>query len=477
MQLSDADLASGGVLTQMKNARARRARIELRWAEIEPSNTLPPTYQWASIDAEVAALGTRDIAPFGLVYTRPVWAASDDCGPVDLVPLERYQAFITALVERYDGDGVDDVPGSWRIGYWEIENEPDFDPSMAGGQPHRGSCFGGSRAADYGLLLRAAYLAIKAADPRATVVFGGLAYDRFHNKAGYAPVGPHDYAFASNVLGSLHQAHGGEPGWPFFDWMGVHVFNELRNNWDGAQPYNQELSAKLAELRQNQLYQSGVYDLRGRPLAVTELGLASAPEDLDFERSESLQSIYPGRELARAMAAGVPALLWQSGKDHRSGACAQPLEWLTFGLLRSLSIYQQAQACSPNPLPSYSVSSDNETKPAWLAFRTAQEQLEGLVFDTAFGTADTGDRRIEAYRFAAPGSGTSTIVAFTDSGEAIGRRGFPPVLRFMSFKSSMFTGWTGRLLVTDHLGGTTVYIGFGSIILQVDQEPIYVEPF
>ena len=41
--------------------------------------------------------------------------------------MENYKIFLTALVERYDGDGSNDMPGLTKpIIYWEIMNEPLF---------------------------------------------------------------------------------------------------------------------------------------------------------------------------------------------------------------------------------------------------------------------------------------------------------------------------------------------------------------
>ena len=41
--------------------------------------------------------------------------------------MENYKKFLLALVDRYDGDGVNDMPGLTKpIVYWEIMNEPEF---------------------------------------------------------------------------------------------------------------------------------------------------------------------------------------------------------------------------------------------------------------------------------------------------------------------------------------------------------------
>src|SRR5437667_409485 len=79
-----------------------------------------------------------------------------------------YAQFAGWMAERYDGDGIDDAPGSPRIAAWEIWNEPNDTqlwPNIGGGAD--------ARKRRYGDLLVAAYQAIKAADPTATVLTGG----------------------------------------------------------------------------------------------------------------------------------------------------------------------------------------------------------------------------------------------------------------------------------------------------------------
>ncbi|MDU9048086.1 MAG: hypothetical protein Q3M30_04510 [Candidatus Electrothrix sp. Rat3] len=68
-----------------------------------------------------------------------------------------YKKFVQALVERYDGDGVADMPGlRVPIKYWQVDNEP----------PHGLN--------DYAAFLQMTYKAVKEADPNAKVLIGGV---------------------------------------------------------------------------------------------------------------------------------------------------------------------------------------------------------------------------------------------------------------------------------------------------------------
>ena len=86
-------------------------------------------------------------------------------GPCDS---DAYASWVTATVERYDGDGVDDMPGlEYPLRHWEVSNEPSRQtPPLANFQ---------GNSADYLELLKITYEAIKSADPSAVVFLGGQA--------------------------------------------------------------------------------------------------------------------------------------------------------------------------------------------------------------------------------------------------------------------------------------------------------------
>ena len=82
--------------------------------------------------------------------------------------MEAYKNFVTKLVERYNGDGVDDMPGlTVPVKHWEVLNEPEF-------QKEPLIFFQGS-SADYFEILKATYEVVKGTDPDAMVVQGGMA--------------------------------------------------------------------------------------------------------------------------------------------------------------------------------------------------------------------------------------------------------------------------------------------------------------
>ena len=88
--------------------------------------------------------------------------------PVDW---EAYEKWLTAVVERYDGDGKNDMEGlESPIRYWEISNEPDLGRAF-----ESNLTFFTGTPEDYAELLKKSYETIKAADPEAQVLIAGAA--------------------------------------------------------------------------------------------------------------------------------------------------------------------------------------------------------------------------------------------------------------------------------------------------------------
>ncbi len=115
------------------------------------------------------------------------------------------------LAERYDGDRVNDAPGSPIITYFEMYNEPDGNSLP---EVRRWGHYG----ARYAQMLAAIYPAIKTANPNAKVLLGGIAYDGFEDKGGQ---------FVRSFLDDVLNAGGGD----YFDIMNFHAYPAFRGSW------------------------------------------------------------------------------------------------------------------------------------------------------------------------------------------------------------------------------------------------------
>lgn len=151
----------------MKADGVQSWRVEFSWDEVEPQQG---SFDWSGGDRKVLAAARAGIDVLGLALRAPTWANGSTMDP--FVPPKHpkaFAAFLTALVGRYGPSGSlwaehPDVPKR-PIRAWEIWNEPNlinyfhvkhFAPA-------------------YARMLRAAYPAVKAADPGATVLMASMA--------------------------------------------------------------------------------------------------------------------------------------------------------------------------------------------------------------------------------------------------------------------------------------------------------------
>jgi hypothetical protein len=128
-------------------------RIDFFWHLIEPREG---RLQWSRYDAITQAAKASGIRLLGILdYTAP-WASRDPAGRDDKQPPREpasFARYALQTVERYRD----------TVAAWQVWNEPDH-PSFWKGS-----------AGDYARLLVRVYPAIKAANPAAPVVLGGLA--------------------------------------------------------------------------------------------------------------------------------------------------------------------------------------------------------------------------------------------------------------------------------------------------------------
>lgn len=146
------------------------------WDRIEPARTDPPTYNWSIVDGTSLRNAYQNgMTVIAIIQYTPGWAqkySGSICGPIRADQLDEYAQFLSALVTRYK-----DPP--YNVKYWELGNEPDApvskDRNVFGCWGEEGDRYYGG--AYYGQMLRYAYPAIKAADPQAQVLIGGLLLD------------------------------------------------------------------------------------------------------------------------------------------------------------------------------------------------------------------------------------------------------------------------------------------------------------
>lgn len=138
-------------LDQMQAMGVNTVRIGIPWAGINP---IPGYYNWSQDDYLINAANARGMGVLAVITTTPGWANDPNAPGVYGAPASpaAYGQFAGLAAQRYAG----------KVSAYEIWNEPNAAPYY-GPQPDP---------AGYTRLLQAAYPAIKAADPTATVVGG-----------------------------------------------------------------------------------------------------------------------------------------------------------------------------------------------------------------------------------------------------------------------------------------------------------------
>lgn len=377
-------------------SRAGWVRFAVDWHLIEPANTTPDNYNWAGLDASVRAVQASSMRAIFTIEGNPTWAASKPGGPV--TNTADLREFVGAVVARYPS-----------IRYWEIYNEPDSKQRF------------GTQGAAYAATLSGLYPIIKAANPAAQVVFGGLALDWFIDQGG-----PFDRYFLANVLANCHGT--------CFDVANFHYYPAFRGNWE---PYGRDIIGKANFVRQT----LATYHL-SRPIFATETGWPAG----STWGSPELAARYVPKTFARSLAAGLSATVW-------------------FAML-------DADLSYPGLLDSTTIPGSLIPRPAYYAFQT----LAKLMTDVKYlGVAPVSDP-LEGYQLSVPGKRID--VYWYDCPQVKAPTSDGP--RDCTDTAALSV-LAVRVAVIDKLGGQSIRldgddgVADGRVTLNVGSSPIYID--
>ncbi len=146
------------VLHKLSKAGFEEVRISLSWDKVE---TRQGAYTWSKLDSLIKAVEKQGLSMILLSNTTPTWARRDVCKTSAGCPPQNpadYAEFMAAAAERYRQHDVN----AWEI--WNEQNSNNFWKPRPNPE-------------QYSELLKASYVAIKDADPDATVIIGGLSGD------------------------------------------------------------------------------------------------------------------------------------------------------------------------------------------------------------------------------------------------------------------------------------------------------------
>lgn len=411
----------------LQNSGASWIRVPIYWTSVEPNDTNPSQFKWDSVD-EVLRLNQRNCMNLIVTITdAPAWARrfeDSPNGPLKEGMMGAFVEFVTALVERYDGDGHADAPGGIVVNYWELYNEPDQGPL-----PQQGTAWD-EYGSDYAAMLKAIYQPIHSANPNARVVFGGIGYDGFVSNGG---------TFSDSFLTDVLDAGGGN----YFDVMNFHYYTAFRDSWkDGSR---RGLPVKTDHLRQV-LADYGL----SKPMVLTETGwhgepgcgAEGRPACEETELTDEVQSQYVVQLFTQSIASDIDVAIWFSLHD---------MEGHQFP---STGLVTQGPPVT--------------LKPAYFALQTLVARLSGATFHTALSAAETQDERLEVYHFAKPNSATQVYVAWVN--EIVGDE--TRTLSLSGSTATLYDKVNAKLgVVRDGDDGAVD----GSLTIQVGRSPIYIE--
>ncbi|CAG1000392.1 hypothetical protein MYXO_02965 [Myxococcaceae bacterium] len=285
---------------------AGHVRPTLSWRSIEPSvepigltvdavrsdpsqvSQYLASHDWTPFDSrlgEIAAAGLVPVPIVGHGYSGSLPLRGGVPAAPDVLGREEYLArqylFTRAVVERYDGDGVDDAPSGLRIPFWQTENELN--------QAFFTAIFGWRHPAYFGALasawmdfeyltrlLRTLRMAVKDADPTALTTMN----------------------FHSDVHPMLNQ-YFRQPGWlsSIVLWrmeMDVVSFDAYPNYYRSTPPAGSVVGERAAQVATLSC---------GMPVMVMETGYPSAPAEAGFD--EAKQAAFLRDAFDSSVAAGV----------------------------------------------------------------------------------------------------------------------------------------------------------------------------
>ncbi len=409
---------------ELLESGAQTIRNFVPWQTVEPVDTDPANFDWSDPDGRlyVARSDKSDLEIILTLEGNPDWAAPGIHRPLFDDAYDDFSEFVTALVERYDGDGIDDAPGSPVMKYLELYNEPDNRSSTTS---NSGSW--GSDPDKYALMLSKAYAAAKAANPNIKIAFGGIAYD-FNSQ----PDDPFVKDFFPDVLDHLRD--GNYSCGYCFDAMNVHGYPAFNGNWTTKQ--GPGLYEKIEAVR-DVLAGHGLRDME---MIITETGWHSNTTPNVGFSDEEIQARYVTELMVESRAANVSMMTW----------------WMLYDL-------------PDYPFDNGLVSLTNQKKKAFTAFQYSIEALRMTEPDGILSDSETGNELMAVYKFSYAHTDNELYVAWMNPVESTVSETL--VIDGSAASITNIYGDSVRAVVMDEDDG----VRDGRVSIQVTAQPVYLE--
>lgn len=288
-------------------------RNALQWALVEPKEGMR---NWAAVSAleqEMQVAAERGLRLILIIRETPGWAQRNpgfSCGPIRANKMAAFGAFMRDAVARYSAK-------PYGVMHFEIWNEPDVQTGLIAGDSPFG-CWGDDNDPFYGggyyaQALKIAYPQLKAANPQAQLVLGGLLLgcDPDNPPAnGACPEG----RFFEGVL----KAGGGN----FLDVVNFHGYDywdvapgKYSNaNWHSTSVADGPVLIAKARFLKSVMERYGV---TGKPLFNTESAMLCGKCPQIPAEYEQTKTAYMPQAYATAQAEGLTVNMWYSLEGWR----------------------------------------------------------------------------------------------------------------------------------------------------------------
>lgn len=377
-------------------AGVRHDRVDFRWPVIEPKND---RWDFGPYDELVADELAQGVDLVGILQWTPAWAATGTQWTALTGPPQRPPGWYAPIVQTRSSSvplmrsvssavpsGLylpwDDPGNHWgdfvfrtvsrysdTVRVWEMWNEPDG--VWGAWRPWDGS------PADYARLLKVGYQAAKAANPDATVLFGGLMY--------WA-----DPTFFERVLDVLNDDPTAPANNYFFDVMSVHFYSRSSDAYDKVNHVRSRMMAYVPD----------------HPIWLTETGVpvydgAYPGLRTDFSATEAEAAAYLVQSYANALAADVQRYHWFRAHD---GDMAEH-----FGLTHDETYLRPAYVA-------YQVATTYLISPTFVTRESAGPYVQVTLWGTPRG-------RVSVLWNQSPTPGVHTLPAVLDAATVVDRWG------------------------------------------------------
>lgn len=417
-----------------KDAGVKYIRIDgtnsMAWDLVEKNKGV---YNWTKTDELASKLSQNNFIIIWTTKSFNKWDQNvqDPSGNLKMPKdMTAYTDFISAAAERYDGDNINDAPGSPVVNYWQIENEVDGN-------------FWDDTPANYATVLRESYESIKNANPNAKILISGISVpDGF-------------YYFHKSVLDELSK-------YPdtYFDVLDVHWY-ESAGDYKMHPVGNYALAGFITDLKSN--LDSFGYGNSG--IWFTETGTYSGSHVKDMlgntkpAQSELIQASELLKRYVYFTGHGVEKIFWHHMQEGTSVAGFD-------GYFSNVGLIYNGQGSDDL---GYGVK-----KLSYYSYKKMAEVLEGSDWkNTAIVQEQDG---IYIYKFTK--QGTPIWVAWNDSSvtRTITISGINGARVVVTETVPRFSSGKDVVDYATAFRRDTLNASNGTIVLTLGENPVFVEP-